>query len=53
MVLFFFNILQHEIWYFPVFGFYLGSNIVALITVIARNVENKISENGEIDFSTI
>ena len=50
---FFFNILQHEIWYFLVLCFYPGSNIVALITVIARNVKNKISENDEIDFSTI
>ena len=49
----FFNILQHEIWYFLEFCIYPGSNIVALITVTAKNVENKISANDEIDFSTI
>ena len=32
---FFFNILQHGIWYFLVFCFYPGSNIVALITLLS------------------
>ena len=35
------------------FFIYPGSYIVALITAIAGNVENKISENDEIDYFNV